>query len=92
MHSSQRQIVTGVVVNEKIQLSKEDRKELRQIFHYINKFGFASHLERQNFSPKIYIDKLLGKINFGLYLNKKDKYLLIYKLLLLKYKRESGIY
>lgn len=91
MHSSQRQIVTGVVVNEKIQLAKEDRKRLRQIFHYTDKFGFGSHLERQNVSPKIYIDKLLGKINFGLYLNKKDATLLRYKLFLLNYKRENGI-
>ncbi|TQM20524.1 reverse transcriptase family protein [Chryseobacterium aquifrigidense] len=91
MYDSQRQIVTGVVVNKKIQLSKEQRKKLRQIHYYIKRFGIESHLERQKLSKKKYLSKILGQINFGLYLNKQDKNLLEMKACILKYKKEFDL-
>lgn len=42
-----RQSVTGIVVNEKLQVSREYRKNLRQELYYCRKFGVESHLRRK---------------------------------------------
>ncbi|TDS14232.1 RNA-directed DNA polymerase [Maribacter caenipelagi] len=72
MLSSQRQIVTGIIVNSKPQLDKETRKLIRQEIYYIKKFGLESHMERAKLSGSLYLNQLMGKISFGLYLNPSD--------------------
>ncbi|WP_251389035.1 reverse transcriptase family protein [Mediterraneibacter agrestimuris] len=42
-----RQSVTGIVVNEKPQVSREYRRNLRQELYYCRKFGVESHLRRK---------------------------------------------
>ena len=42
-----RQSVTGIVVNEKPQVSREYRRNLRQEIYYCRKFGVESHLKRK---------------------------------------------
>lgn len=42
-----RQSVTGIVVNEKAQVSREYRRNLRQELYYCRKFGVESHLRRK---------------------------------------------
>ncbi|WP_340073714.1 reverse transcriptase family protein [Leptobacterium sp. I13] len=73
MLNSQRQIVTGVLVNKKPQLTKYKRRELRQILYYINKFGLDSHIGRIGMDKRNYLDHLIGQIGFGLYINPNDK-------------------
>ena len=41
-----RQSVTGIVVNEKPQVSRDYRKKLRQEIYYCMKYGVTGHLER----------------------------------------------
>jgi len=89
MLNTQRQIVTGVVVNEKIQLSKEQRKNLRQEYYYIKKYGLENHLAKRKIAKSSYIDYLIGKINFGIYLNRYDKSLIEFKSYLLNYKHQQ---
>ncbi|PTX61472.1 RNA-directed DNA polymerase [Kordia periserrulae] len=72
---SERQIVTGIVVNDKPQLDKETRKEIRQHLYYIKKYGLESHMERNNINSNTFLTNLMGKISFGLYLNPKDEHL-----------------
>lgn len=62
----QKQTVTGIVVNEKLSISHSYKKKLRQEMYYCMKFGVESHIEKLNISetPKTYIQKLLGKINY----------------------------
>ncbi len=80
MNSNMRQIVTGVVVNEKIQVPVEYRKELRKEMFYIRKYGFESHLEKLNCkNAKYYIRGLMGRINFALQINPNDRDLVEYK-------------
>lgn len=69
----QRQEVTGVVVNEKIQAPKEIRKKLRQSVYYIEKYGLVSHLEKTENTKANHIHHLLGIANFILFLNPEDK-------------------
>ncbi len=68
VHSSQRQTVTGVVVNEKINISSEYKREIRRDVFYCSKFGVEGHLERigTNISPIKYLNSLMGRINYVL--------------------------
>lgn len=78
MKENQKQIVTGVVVNKKIQLDRETRKEIRKDIYYIKKFGLESHMLRKGVSKSFYLNHILGKISYGLYLNPKDIKLMEY--------------
>jgi RNA-directed DNA polymerase len=81
----QRQEVTGVIVNEKMQASREMRKKLRQAVYYIEKYGLASHLEKtENFRAN-HIYHLLGISNFILFLNPEDKDVQKYREILRQY-------
>ena len=65
--ASKRQTVTGIVVNEKVNIAKEYKKKIRQEMHYIQKFGLDGHLEKLGVSDKRgYILSLKGRIAFVL--------------------------
>lgn len=82
MFSYDRQLITGVLVNNKIQLPKNKRRKLRQEIFYIDEYGLDSHLERIGAQKNIYLNRLMGQIGFGLYLNPKDSKLKEYKKLI----------
>lgn len=78
----QRQIVTGVVVNEKVQVSREYRRKLRQEVYYCETYGIRGHLERMGKTEYLnsgvhglerYLNVLLGKVNFILGVNQEDQ-------------------
>ena len=45
--NAKRQTVTGIVVNEKINLTKDYKKNIRRQMYYIKKFGLENHAENQ---------------------------------------------
>lgn len=76
-----QQIVTGLVVNAKVQAPAQYRKELRKEIYYCEKYGVISHLTQvqdQKYLPlgrdgiTRYLSSLLGKINFVLQANPED--------------------
>jgi retron-type reverse transcriptase len=82
-----RQMVLGVVVNEKMQLSSESRRKIRKSVYYCNKYGVSSHIVASNEEKYIqrndedeiisvdttgYIRSLMGKILYALYINPQD--------------------
>lgn len=72
-----RQIVTGVVVNKKLQAPKDYRKSIRLEMYYCQKYGIADHLCKRSAEFKDtdiieYCQSMLGKINYCLQLNGKD--------------------
>lgn len=74
-----RQVVTGIIVNSKtMQAPKENRKKIRQEVYYINKYGLESHLKHIDENRSHYLNHLLGKINFALYINPKDEEMQVY--------------
>ena len=79
-----RQRVTGIVVNEKVQVPRVYRDRIRQEIYYCIKFGITSHrLQVKNLpqwitGDKQYVRYLLGKINFVLQTNPKDVVFLTY--------------
>lgn len=79
-----RQLVTGVVVNQKPQVSKTYRRQVRKEFYYCQKFGVSSHLLLLGLiepndplaQQKIagYLQSLSGKITYILQINSNDSY------------------
>lgn len=65
--TSKRQVVTGIVVNEKINVTNYYKKCIRQEIHYIKKFGLDEHLKRLGILNKQqYLLSLKGRIAFVL--------------------------
>lgn len=73
MTQNMRQTVTGIVVNDKLQVSFNKRNKLRQEIYYIQKFGLEDHMRRMDIKKANYIEHLLGRVNFILYLNSDDR-------------------
>lgn len=88
LHQNQRQVVTGVVVNQKLQIPYYKRNQLRQTMFFINKFGIDNHKERLKIKNKNYISHLLGKINFVLNMNPEDIEFQNYKLQLIELRKK----
>lgn len=84
-----RQIVTGIVVNEKLQIPKKDRKSIRLEMYYLKKYGLASHLERTNNKKANYIKHVAGKVNYALYVNPGDIELKEYQVFLKQFLSEE---
>lgn len=74
VNSSLCQFITGIVVNEKVQVSSKYRHNIRQEIYYIHKFGLKSHLNKKklNISEIKYLKILKGKIMYVLQVNQND--------------------
>ena len=84
MSQGRRQNVTGVVVNEKLQVPRAYRDKARQEVYYCIKFGVAGHMTRVDMpnwikTPIQYLRHLLGKVNYVLQVNPKDETFLGYR-------------
>ena len=78
MRRGASQRVTGVVVNDKLQVAKTYRDKVRQEVYYCIKYGFENHIKRIELpewikTVPVYQHHLLGKINFILQINPKDE-------------------
>ena len=73
--NSKCETVTGLVVNNKVQVNSKYRNKIRQEIYYIKKFGLKSHLERLNISDsKKYLNSLYGRINYVNSINKTSEF------------------
>lgn len=82
LHSGDKHQITGVVSNTKMQAPSAYRKQIRQEMYYLRRFGLAEHLARMG-DPRFcrdgivkevfYLNSLLGRINYVLFLNPEDK-------------------
>jgi len=82
IYKNESQIVTGIVVNEKLQVPRQYRKNIRlEIYHLLN--HTKEHLNKKEvtnyFEQREYILALMSKINFVLSINKNDKKMIEYK-------------
>jgi len=75
------QVVTGVVVNEKLNTPLKKRKRIRQEIYFIKKFSIENHMENQGICIKVvdYLTSLIGRVEFILYINPKDNEFREYK-------------
>lgn len=72
MGQNKKQEITGIVVNRKMQASRDYRREIRKEIYFIKKFGLNSHLDKIKCTKSNYLKHLLGKVNFALFVNPKD--------------------
>ena len=90
LYGGQRQTVTNIVVNEKIQTRRDYRKVIRQSIYYIQKYGLNSHVGHYNtknnteWTSDSYLNHLRGKISYALYINPKDNEMQKYRKYLYK--------
>lgn len=70
-----RKIVTGIVVNEKLNVVRNYRKEIRKQMYYIKKYGVIRHLDRLQLDMEVneYMESLKGKIRFILHVRPQDR-------------------
>jgi RNA-directed DNA polymerase len=73
MRPCSRQVVTGIIVNKKMQAPREIRRNLRQDIYYIEKYGLDSHMQATGRTRAGYINHLRGIANFILFVNSKDR-------------------
>ena len=90
VHKSSCQNVTGIVVNEKIQVNIKYRNKIRQEIYYIKKFGLSSHLKKCdiNIDSKGYLNILYGRVLYVLQINENDKEFIKYKQFIENLKRQ----
>ncbi len=76
-----RQEVTGIVVNDKLNIPADYKRKLRQEIYYCKKYGINSHMAHTDCdgNESSYIFKLLGKVNYVLSVIPHDKQMLEYK-------------
>lgn len=69
LSSGQRQVVTGLVVNEKVGVPAHYLRTLRQELYYCRKYGVSSHMAHLGVAePETrYLMQLLGKVNYVLH-------------------------
>jgi len=79
MRNKNRQVVTGIVVNKKMQVPRQDRQNLRLEMHYIEKFGLDNHMKTVNNRKANYLQHLIGRINFFIMINPTDREFIDYK-------------
>ena len=72
MKEHDRQCTTGIIVNKNMQVSREYRMEIRKEIHYIERFGLDDHLSHVGETRMHYVDHLIGKIEYALFINPKD--------------------
>ena len=96
LHNGMKQEICGVIVNEKLNVSKKYRDSIRQEVYYLKKYGPERHIQALYYDKKLeevitpmeYYQKLLGKINFILSINNKNDEFIKYKELILSYIEE----
>jgi RNA-directed DNA polymerase len=79
MEPNQPQLISGIIVNKKAQLPKKVRNSLRNEMYYIKKFSLENHLERTKQKKANYRKHLLGRINYLLQINPRDKEFIEYR-------------
>lgn len=79
MKPNQPQIISGIVVNKKAQVPKKVRNILRNEMHFIVTYGLEDHMERTNQTKSNYLKHLIGRVNYVLQINPRDKEFLGYR-------------
>ncbi|WP_373220196.1 retron St85 family RNA-directed DNA polymerase [Blautia obeum] len=84
---NQRQEVTGIVVNEKMQVSRELRRQIRSDLYYIQKYGLDSHIEYKKVEKEKYLQHLQGLIAYSIFINPKDEKMKEYMIIIKNIKK-----
>jgi RNA-directed DNA polymerase len=67
------QIVTGIVVNRKLNVRRSERRRLLQEAYYIDKYGINEHIERKKITRPVYLDYIRAKIGYCLWISPRNQ-------------------
>ncbi|MCT3800285.1 reverse transcriptase [Elizabethkingia anophelis] len=82
MTKDMSQVVTGIVVNEKAQISRKERNKLRQNIYYLKKYGLDNYISHEKIEKNNFLFHIYGKISYVSYINSDDKEFKEYKIYL----------
>lgn len=69
-----RLMVTGLVIKgENLTLPREYKRELKKEVHFIQKYGYLSHISKEKIRDPLYLERLIGKCNFWLQVEPQNK-------------------
>jgi len=80
MFHDKRQWVCGAVVNEKVNMLRKDRNNLRAMVHNVMKNGYEAECSKMDLSPTKFYEHLRGRLNWFLQLNPDSATILVDKL------------
>lgn len=94
MHKSDSQVVTGIVVNERMRLPKKKRQKLRQEMYYLITRGLEDHINFIKCKKRNYLKHLAGKVMYAIHLEPsntefKDYYIFLQRLMNPNFKRKK---
>ena len=100
--NSSKQIVTGVVVNEKVSVNIDYKRKLRQELYYVLKYGIPNVVIRQRMrqyinssNPRMgyvgYYKNLMGRLDYVLSIEQDNDYFIKARIELKKQKLMEGI-
>ena len=90
INNSRKQKITGIVVNEKLQVDIKYRKKIRQEIYYIKKYGIDENLKVIDEEKDYYLNSLYGRIMFVLSIDKKNKEFIEYRKLIFSIKKTQN--
>ena len=92
VRNGQTMSVTGIVVNQKPNVSSSYRKNIRQEIYYCKKYGIQNHLEKKGNTDNeiVYLRKLLGRINYVLSVDPNNEEFIEYKKWATENQRSKG--
>lgn len=78
--SKNKRILTGISIREKeIKIPRKYKRELKKELHFIIKFGYLSHIERNNIKNPFYLEVLDGRLEFWLSVEPNNSMAIKYK-------------
>lgn len=85
---SQRKIITGIIVTDRLNTPKKYRREFRKNFHYLQKNGVNEFNGINGSYNPLHVDRLLGQCNYILSVTPNSSFHLKAKETLLEFKRQ----
>ena len=81
VRDGQKKTVTGIVVNQRMNVPADYRRKLRQELYYCRRYGVEEHLRRtgSSLTAEAYIRRLLGRVNYALQINPNQPELQTYR-------------
>jgi len=77
---SGKRILTGISISDKdIKLPRRYKRKLKKELHFVIKFGYLSHAERNNIRDPFYLESLHGKVQFWLSIEPNNKTAIVYE-------------
>jgi RNA-directed DNA polymerase len=67
-----RQVVTGIIVNDKLNTSRDLRRQFRQEMFFLKKYGLDGHLDRLGEHRQNYLEHMIGIGNFIAWVDKRN--------------------